>query len=73
MCAAGTLRGVPASRTTTRRRARPSTSAALRPAAPPPMIATSEVWVFTHQSVQRQRRGSQASLPFLGNAGSVAP
>lgn len=37
MCAAGALRGVPASMTATRRRARPSTSAALRAAAPSPM------------------------------------
>src|SRR5919106_2818345 len=41
MCAAGALRGKPASTTATRRRARPSTSAALRPAAPPPTTTTS--------------------------------
>jgi hypothetical protein len=41
MCAAGALRGAPPSITTTRRRARPNTSAALKPAAPPPTITTS--------------------------------
>ena len=41
MCAAGALRGVPASMITTRRLARPRTKPALRPAGPPPMIATS--------------------------------
>src|SRR5436190_735199 len=39
MCAAGALRGAPASITATRRRALPSTKAALRPAAPPPADA----------------------------------
>src|SRR4051794_5942359 len=43
MCAAGALRGEPASTTTTRRRARPRTRAALRPAAPPPITTTSYV------------------------------
>jgi len=42
MCAAGALRGEPASITATRRRALPSTSAALSPAAPPP-TTTSEI------------------------------
>src|SRR5437763_17013396 len=46
MCAAGAFRGEPASMTTTRRRARPRTSAALRPAAPPPTIATSYLASF---------------------------
>ena len=41
MCAAGALRGAPASTTTTMRRARTSTRAALRPAAPPPTTTTS--------------------------------
>src|SRR4051812_42308790 len=41
MCAAGALRGEPASTTTTRRPARVRTRAADRPAAPPPMTATS--------------------------------
>lgn len=41
MCAAGALRGSPASTTTTDRRARDKTSAADSPAGPPPMIATS--------------------------------
>src|SRR4051812_31374106 len=43
MCAAGALRGAPPSTITTRRRARPSTRAALRPAAPPPTTSTS--WI----------------------------
>ena len=38
---AGSLRGCPASQTSTRRRHRPSTSAALRPAGPPPMTMAS--------------------------------
>ena len=41
MCAAGALRGSPASTTATRRRARVSTRAAERPAAPPPTTTTS--------------------------------
>ena len=41
MCAAGALRGSPASTTTTRRRARARTRAADRPAAPPPITTTS--------------------------------
>jgi hypothetical protein len=41
MCAAGAFRGAPESTTTTRRRARPRTRAALRPAAPPPTMPTS--------------------------------
>src|SRR3954451_3291304 len=41
MCAAGALRGAPASTTRTLRRALDSTSAADRPAAPPPMTTTS--------------------------------
>ena len=41
MWAAGALRGSPASMTTTERRARVRTRAAERPAAPPPMTATS--------------------------------
>src|SRR6187401_916711 len=45
MWAAGALRGWPASITATRRRARPSTSAALSPAAPPPTITTSRSWL----------------------------
>ncbi len=47
MCDAGALRGCPASTTTTRRRARVRTSAADRPAAPPPMTATSYVLMPT--------------------------
>nr|BFE29994.1 hypothetical protein GCM10010200_022450 [Actinomadura rugatobispora] len=41
MCAAGALRGRPSSITRTDRRARPSMSAALKPAGPPPTTATS--------------------------------
>ena len=41
MCAAGALRGAPASTTATVRRARARTSAAERPAAPPPITTTS--------------------------------
>ena len=41
ICAAGALRGAPASTRTTVRRARRRTSAALNPAAPPPTTATS--------------------------------
>ena len=41
MCAAGALRGDPASSTATRRRALPRTSAAFNPAAPPPTTTTS--------------------------------
>ena len=37
-CAAGALRGAPSPQTRTVRRARPSTSAALKPATPPPAI-----------------------------------
>src|SRR3712207_135475 len=40
-CAAGALRGEPASTMATERRARASTSAAFRPAAPAPTITTS--------------------------------
>ena len=42
MCAAGALRGSPASMTMTDRRCRPSCRAAARPAAEPPMTATSQ-------------------------------
>src|SRR4051794_23540563 len=41
MARAAALRGRPASKTSTRRRHRPSTSAALSPAGPPPTIRTS--------------------------------
>jgi hypothetical protein len=43
MAAAGALRGVPLSITTTERRERASISAPLRPAAPPPITTTSTV------------------------------
>lgn len=42
MCAAGALRGSPASMTMTERHCRPSCKAAARPAAEPPMTATSQ-------------------------------
>ena len=51
MWAAGALRGEPASTTRTRRRARDSTRAADRPAAPPPMITTS--YLFMSATVRR--------------------
>jgi len=60
----GALRGDPASTTSSRRRARPRTSAALRPAAPPPTITTSWcpalIWTTKHDashhaSVARRR------------------
>ena len=73
MCVAGALRGTPASITTTRRLARPSTSAALRPAGPPPTIATSlrsdsMRFTLTAGAVDRT-----PSLLFPGTAGSVGP
>ena len=53
MCAAGALRGSPASMTMTERRWRPSWSAAASPAAEPPMTATSQC-----RSTVRGVRGS---------------
>src|SRR4029450_3821813 len=41
---AGSFRGCPASHTSTRRRHRPSTSAALRPAGPPPTMMASSAF-----------------------------
>src|SRR5664279_3201036 len=43
--AEGELRGDPESITTTDRRARPTVAAAVNPAAPPPITATSKCWV----------------------------
>ena len=59
MWAAGAFRGSPASITATRRLARPSTRAALRPAAPPPTTTTSYVSVFMNPTVPRPTRGDQ--------------
>src|SRR3954453_19217313 len=62
---------------TMRRRARPSTSAALRPAGPPPTIATSytsgSVSVLMRGSVDRSRCVGKGSLRFPGIGGSVGP
>ena len=65
MWAAGALRGVPASMTTTRRRARPSTSAALSPAGPPPTMAMSKVSMGG--SVEQRRGVWEGFVAVSGN------
>ena len=66
----GALRGSPASTTRTLRRARDRTRAADRPAAPPPMITTS--YLFMPQGWSRVRR-SPTNVAVSGNRGSDEP
>ena len=70
MWAAGALRGAPASTTRTLRRARDSTRAADRPAAPPPMT---DYVVLTHASKAGAARPVRLrTLLFLGNGSQMS-
>jgi hypothetical protein len=62
MCAAGELRGVPASTTATLRLARDSTKAADRPAAPPPTTTTSNSLLRNSLSFMSFRMAATAVL-----------
>src|SRR4051812_8165856 len=70
MWVAGALRGAPASTTRTLRRARASTNAADRPAAPPPMTATSN-WLMPPDWCRASR--SSTDVAVCGKRGSDEP
>src|SRR6476620_3394904 len=63
---AGSLRGCPASQTSTRRRHRPSTSAALSPAGPPPMTMASRT------SASERRDGWAATMTAILKSSATA-
>src|SRR4051794_37370296 len=65
-CAAGALRGAPASTTATRRRPRLSTRAAERPAAPPPITTTS------CSSIPRESPFPRAAATLVDDPGETA-
>src|SRR5664279_4439010 len=72
ICAAGELRGAPASTTATLRLARDSTNAADRPAAPPPITTTSNSFLsmslsFMSFMVAGTAWARQPLLLFLGH------
>src|SRR3712207_1749201 len=71
MWVAGALRGAPESTTRTRRRARARTRAADKPAAPPPITATSYCVDSMRTRLARARAPRQLVLPFPGKRSLV--